>query len=227
MTSLWPLQVFDPKQEFFIVERKLPHWSQAGTVCFITWRTADSIPQSVLNRWHGDRESWLRKNGIEPGNSDWKSRLRELSPELRSEFVRTFSRRWHRYLDSGMGDCVLRQSELSLIVADALKKFDGDRYELTDFVVMPNHVHLIAAFRDEAGMLSQCEAWKHYTARTINRELGKSGTFWQQDGFDHLIRSDDYFQAFRRYIAENGTKAGLQAGEFRHYSKLLGGENRK
>jgi hypothetical protein len=58
MTSiLWPLQTFDPTAEYSIVERKLSHWSQTGCACFITWRTIDSIPKSVLRRWHADRKA--------------------------------------------------------------------------------------------------------------------------------------------------------------------------
>ena len=100
-SSLWPLQVFDPNAEFSIVERKLPHWSQAGTVCFITWRTIDSIPKSVLNRWHADREEWLRRHGIDSRGSDWKSQVQQLPPKLRAEFGRDFSDRWHRHFDAG------------------------------------------------------------------------------------------------------------------------------
>ena len=102
MTSrLWPLQLFDPNAEFSIVERKLPHWSQTGAVCFITWRTIDSIPKSVLNRWHADREDWLRRHVIDPRGSDWKSQVQRLPPKLRAEFGRDFSDRWHRHFDAG------------------------------------------------------------------------------------------------------------------------------
>jgi REP element-mobilizing transposase RayT len=194
-------------------------------MCFITWRTDDSIPNSVLRHWHAEREEWLRQHGIEPGTADWKGQLLELPRTLRAEFVRTFSERWHRHLDAGHGACVLRRAALAQIVADSLLKFDGERYELTDFVVMPNHVHLLAAFADEEGMLAQCESWKHFTARQINRTIGQRGTFWQQDGFDHLVRSLEHFEAFRRYIAANGTKAGLRSGEYRNYAKDLGQED--
>ncbi len=221
MSSLWPMHMFDPKAEFAIVERRLPHWSQAGTVCFLTWRTADSIPASVLRRWYADREAWLWRHGIDARSADWRERLGTLDRETRGEFVRTFSDRWHRHLDSCHGACVLRQPELSTIVANSLRHFDGERYVMTDFAVMPNHVHVLAAFVDESGMLDQCESWKHYTATRINRALGDSGAFWQQDGFDHLVRSNEQFEALRRYIAANPEKARLRPGEFIHYSKDL------
>ena len=100
-------------------------------------------------------------------------------------------------------------------------KFDGQRYELTDFVVMPNHVHLLATFLDEEGLLDQCEGWKHFQAVQLNRQLGTSGRFWQQDGFDHLVRSVEEFEGLRRYIASNPQKAHLSPGAFRHFAKSL------
>jgi putative transposase len=86
---------------------------------------------------------------------------------------------------------------------------------------MPNHVHLLAAFPDEEAMLAQCESWKHYTATQINRRLGENGRFWQQDGFDHLVRSEEQWEYLRRYIAANPARARLSEGEYLHFSKKL------
>jgi type I restriction enzyme R subunit len=215
------MQIFDPKQDVLVVEGRLPHWSQAGTLAFITWRTWDSIPAPVLNRWLAERCEFLSRHGIDPHARDWPRRLERLPFDVREEFRRTLADRWNRSLDECHGACVLRRPELAKIVADSLIHFDGDRYELTDYVVMPNHVHLIAAFYDEESLLAQCDSWKHFTATRINRALRRSGRFWQQDGFDHLIRSLEQFDSLRRYIAENPERARLRPGEFAHYSKPL------
>ena len=55
---------FDSKAEFSIHERCRPHWSQAGAVVFITFRTADSIPQEVVARWENEKREWLNKKGV-------------------------------------------------------------------------------------------------------------------------------------------------------------------
>ena len=220
-SQLWPLQMFDPAAEVAVVERKLPHWAQAGTMSFLTWRTFDSLPPNVLRRWHVEREEWLQAHGIDPQAGDWRDRLQQLPRRIRAEFTKTFSERWHRSLDEGHGECILRVPTAAKVVADSLLHFDGVRYDVTDFVVMPNHVHLLAAFTDEAGMLRQCDSWKHFTARELNRRQGRSGRFWRQDGFDHLVRSVEQFELFRRYIAMNPRKAGLRPGEYLLYSKEL------
>ncbi len=214
-------QLFDREQEFQVYERRLPHWAQAGTICFITWRTWDSIPQLVLQQWLDERNRWLARHGINAETDDWKRKLGLLDPRQRKLFHRRLANRWHEHLDACHGACVLRQPELANIVAQSLHEFDGDRYELTDFIIMPNHIHLLAAFPDEEGMLEQCESWKHFTAAEINEKLDKKGRFWQQDDFDHLVRSLEQFEYYRRYIRDNPRRAGLKPGQFLHYSKHL------
>jgi putative transposase len=214
-----PLQAFDPKQEYEIIHRRLPHWSQPGTVCFITWRTWDSMPPHVIAEWLSEREGWLRHHGIDPSRKDWELQLAGMPEAIRQKFDGFVSDRWDRQLDAMHGACVLRQPALARIVADSLCHFDRERYRITDYVMMPNHVHLLAAFASENAMLEQCESWKHYTARTINRILGRKGRFWQQDGFDHLVRSAEWFDYYRRYIADNPVRARLKLGEYLHESR--------
>jgi len=149
----------------------------------------------------------------QPGGSICK----QLDKALQNEFYKLFSTRWHDELDKCHGNCVLKDAANAKTVADSLLKFDGDRYWMTDFVVMPNHVHMLVSFANDDSMLKQCEEWKRFTGRTINQRLEQSGRFWQQDGFDHLVRSEVQFEYFRRYIADNPRKAGLKTGEFVHY----------
>jgi putative transposase len=86
---------------------------------------------------------------------------------------------------------------------------------------MPNHVHILVVFPDPESLLAQCESWKHYTATQINRRLKRRGRFWQQDAFDHLVRSEEQFAYLRDYIAKNPANAKLKVGEYIHYSKSL------
>jgi putative transposase len=92
--------------------------------------------------------------------------------------------------------------------------FDGDRYRMGDFIIMPTHVHLLAAFASAEAMKEQCDSWLHYTARQINLTIGENGKFWQQEPFDHLIRSAEQYEHVRQYIADNPRKAGVKSGEY-------------
>lgn len=211
------MRFFDPEDDLLITQRRLPHWAQDGAVAFITWRTHDSIPKSVLESWLSERNGWLTAHGIDPAARDWKLRVQLLPPAKTLQFHAHFTTRWHQALDAGHGACVLRQPELSQLVAASLLHFDGDRYGMLDFVIMPNHVHLLGVFPDKAAMLAQCESWKHYTAAQINRRIGAKGRFWQQDAFDHLVRHEAQFRRLQGYIAENPVKARLRAGEYYHH----------
>jgi type I restriction enzyme R subunit len=217
------LQFFDPSAELEIVLRRVPHWSQPGAIAFITWRTYDSMPKAAIEQWLHDRFRWLQLQGINPRDPDWRGQLAKLSRPVVREFYETFDNRWHDALDSCHGRCELQDPKLAKIVADSLHHFDDQRYFLLDYVVMPNHVHLLASFPSEKAMLEQCESWKHYTATKINRLFQRRGRFWQQDGFDHLVRSEEQLKYLRRYIAANPERARLAVGKYSHFSKPLEG----
>jgi putative transposase len=203
----------NPEAPVTITHGHLPHWDQEGATYFITWRTADSIPKEVWQHWQKERDDWLRSHGIDSRRKDWRSKLEELPEAARRDF-RRFTRSLEDELTACHGDCVLRCSTQAQIVADGLRHFDGNRYTLGDFVVMPNHVHLLVGALARNAMLKQVESWKKWTALKINEALGRKGRFWQDESFDHLVRSEAAFQKFRRYITDNPVKAKLRDGEF-------------
>jgi putative transposase len=206
-------ECFDPKADLAIHEHYRPHWSQAGTVVFLTFRTHDSIPRGGLARWEREKQAWLA-NRFPELHGHWSAVVPTLSECEQHEFHRTFNRHRESYLDTCQGRCLLKQPALAQIVADSLLHFDGQRYRLGDFVVMPNHVHLLAAFDSEGGLKEQCDSWLHYTAYQIHQRLGEQGKFWQQEPFDHLVRSPEQYEYLRAYIADNPRKAGLRPGEY-------------
>lgn len=210
------MRFFDPNDDLTILRRgKLPNWSQDGTVVFITWRTADSLPRHVVEKWITDRKAWLLDHGISTDEPSWKHRLRDLPPDLLAEYHDQFTNRWHDHLDDCHGTCLLRRRDCSATVEDALRHFDGDRYRLHGCVIMPNHVHILASFPNRTDMLAQCRSWKQYSAAKIHRLTGGSGRFWRQDSFDHLVRHEAQFRRLVRYLKENPVKARLREGEYR------------
>jgi putative transposase len=212
-------EFFDPTQEVYVHYRRLPHWEQPGAMSFITWRTIDSIPESTLRRWRAERAGWLRRHGIDPQGEDWRESLRLLPREARRDYHERFTSAWMETLDECHGACVLKRPELSRIVADALLYFDGREYEVSNFVVMPNHVHVLVQFLDEGQLKRRTRAWKHFTAKEINRRLSTVGRFWQVESFDHLVRSAEQFDYLREYVRQNGAKAGLKADEYCHHER--------
>lgn len=208
---------YDPEDDVSITERNLPHWEQEGVTYFITWPTADSLPAPVFRSWLRLRNRWLVGHGIDPRSTGWKRALARLPKALRHDFHRVVTAQWNDLLDKGYGQCVLKRRELASVVEESLHKFDGQRYDLGDFVIMPNHVHVLVQFHPGVRLQRQCKGWKRYTAMHINRVLGKKGHFWQDESFDHLVRSAEHFRKFRDYIANNPIKAGLHDGEYVYF----------
>ena len=120
-----------------------------------------------------------------------------------------------RYLDAGNGNCTLNDAQCGEIVVKALRHFDGTRYALGGFVVMPNHVHALVQPIGDATLTSVMHSWKSYTSHAINRYLGASGVLWQKESFDRIVRDQFELEKFDQYIATNPTTAGLASSEFR------------
>jgi len=185
----------------------LPHLKMEDGIYFVTFRLADTLPQKVLEAYQAERDELLRRAkaaGCELSTADAK-RLREL-----------FSDRIEAYLNAGHGQCWLKEPSIGNMVMQALRHYDGERYTLYAFVVMPNHVH--ALVRPHAGFtLSQIlHTWKSFTAHEAQKIAEASGlsipkgeAFWQRESYDHLIRDEADFEQILEYIIQNPVKAGL------------------
>lgn len=206
-------ELFDPHGELSIESRDLPHWNQPGATYFVTFRAADSMPAEAFELWKRQKEDCLKRHGIDPRAADWEARFSDLPTRVRKQFHSEITEHFHAHLDAGVGRCLLALPEIAQIVADSLKHFDGTRYNLGDFVVMPNHVHLIVQPFANHRLGDLCRSWKKYTAQQINQTIGETGHFWQGESFDHLIRNADQFDRIRAYIADNPSKANLSAGQ--------------
>jgi REP element-mobilizing transposase RayT len=188
---------------------RLPHWQQEGRTYFITFRLGDSLPREKLNQWHDERKTWLRAHGLRSIEQF------EKAPEkTRHEFHQRFTAQWHAWLDAGSGACVLRAPAVREIVVGVLLGNHGARYDLDAWVVMPNHAHVLLTPRGNWKLGVILQSWKGGSSRAINLHLGRSGSLWQSESYDHIVRSEEQLEHYRRYIADNPIKAKLREGEY-------------
>ena len=164
----------------------LPHYDAARVFQSITYRLADALPRAVVEQFATEVE-------LEPET--------ERQLELR--------RRYEQFLDSGYGSCVLRQPAVAQQVIEAWRHFAGERYHLHAWVVMPNHVHVLCEPLSGYSISALVGSWKAYTARRINRLLGRSGALWMEDYWDRYIRDAGHYQKVIAYIHDNPIQAGL------------------
>ncbi len=162
----------------------LPHCDTPGLLQAITFRLADSLPASVLDRLLQETDNDVEK-----------------------------LKRIENLLDAGYGTCWLKQPIVANIVEDALLHGDNQHYRLLAWCVMPNHVHVLIETRDSYPLPKVVQGWKSFTAKLINQHLGRTGTVWMRDYFDRYIRDDRHLAAAIAYIHGNPLKAGLVSNE--------------
>jgi REP element-mobilizing transposase RayT len=121
---------------------------------------------------------------------------------------REHRRRLESYLDRGLGECWLRQPVIAELTEGALRFFDGERYQLGAWVVMPNHVHLLVDVW-EVPLSELVKSWKDFTAKKANRLLQRQGAFWEREYLDTVIENEAHRQTAVRYIENNPVKAKL------------------
>jgi len=124
------------------------------------------------------------------------------------------SNRIDQWLDAGYGSCVLCVVACREVVAESLRHFAGQRYDLLAWVILPNHVHVCCVLHPDWLLERVLFTWKRYTAGGIIKLLGQDGGFWMHDYFDRLIRDGDHLRNVVRYIRRNPVKACLQEGEY-------------
>lgn len=116
-----------------------------------------------------------------------------------------------RMLDSGAGAALLKAPQTAQIVVDALMRFDGDRYGLIAWCVMPNHVHIVIEPLGPHLLGAIVKSWKAFSAARINEMNGRHGRLWAPEYFDRYMRSDTHLAATIAYVENNPVAAGLCA----------------
>jgi REP-associated tyrosine transposase len=81
---------------------------------------------------------------------------------------------------------------------------------ISRYVIMPDHVHFFSRAEADAKPLPYfVKAWKQWTSKGMVRELGFSAPIWQEEFFDHVLRSDESYSEKWNCVEENPARAGL------------------
>jgi REP element-mobilizing transposase RayT len=157
----------------------------------ITFRLYDSLPKEVIE------EIKLKLDINEDDDSCDSIQYQRLRQKIAE------------YEDAGYGQCFLRDERIAAIMQDTLKHFDGERYRLICWCIMPNHVHVLIEVNEGWSLSRIMHGWRSYTAKEANRILGRTGRFWMEEYYDRYIRDDNHLQKTINYILNNPANAGL------------------
>ena len=157
----------------------------------MTFRLADSLPQSKMKEYRQLKEQWTKEHP-----QPWTKTEQE-------EYDKLIGGRLNKWLDDGLGSCVLKRADVRKCLEEALAFYDGKEYIIHAYVIMPNHVHILLTPIGEVNVVDILGRVKGYSAKRINQTIGSSGELWQKDMFDRIVRSDENFNAIIEYIRTN------------------------
>ena len=217
--------------------RNLPHIQIPGATFFVTFQLAGSIPQHVLAQWRTEKLQFDREksrllrlqNDSRPAATQHRH-FEEKNKHL--EWCRQWFRKFEKTLDDAQsGPVWLKDDRIAKEIAESLHYRDGKVYCLDAYCIMSNHVHAVftplAMQSSRTDLVNSAEdttqrkslhynplssimqSLKGYTARKANCLLGRSGAFWQQESYDHVVRDTSEWQRIITYVLNNPVKAGL------------------
>ena len=225
----------------------LPHFENQRYQ-MITYRLYDSVPREVIEQWKrevevgvgvqassllcnadaeiGVQASSLQNQRAGSPRSNASSDIdvkRAGSPHSNSK-EREKLVMIDKYEDSGVGQCFMRDDRVAQIVKDALFYYDGNKYKIIAWCIMPNHVHILISLLKTVSLSEIIHSWKSYSANQINKLLNRTGQVWMMEYFDRYIRDYDHFEKVVNYIHNNPVKAGLvkSPSEYRWSSAFEG-----
>lgn len=176
----------------------LPHWTLSGSIYHVVFRLRDSLPRAVLESFEEERRRMQRLADAGKLSKQDARRLKHLVSE-----------KVEKYVDGGNGECLMKGQRVAEVVQRALLHFDGERYRLHAWPIMPNHVHAVIKPLPGHELSKILHSWKSYTAHEVNRLLMRPGKVWMKESYDHIIRSEASYHRTVQYVLDNPVRAGL------------------
>ena len=184
----------------------LPHLTREDGIYFVTFRLADSLPKGIVEEWRRERDV-LGQRAASLGLP--------LTDADQHYFATLFTEKMEKFLDAGQGACWMNDPRIATLVQEAFQHFEGQRYSLVAWCVMPNHVHVVLHPFAGYTLSTITHSWKSFTAKEANKLLGRSGEFWQMESYDHLICDAADLERCVSYTYENPVSAGLKGWSWR------------
>jgi putative transposase len=127
---------------------------------------------------------------------------------------------------TAMGRRLLQSERNSELLIDVLRSLVAERrFELHDFVIMPDHMHLLLTVYDEMTIEKVMQLIKGRFSHRLSHESGYKGEVWQRGFTEVQVMNRENFEKHSEYIAQNPVKAGMAASPdefpfcFRYLSK--------
>jgi putative DNA methylase len=219
-----------------VTQGDLPHWFRPGHAHFITYRLADTIPAAKLQQWSLRRKELLDRGP--PPDMNRREYRERVHKQFFAEYDRYLDShtgpnwladpqaasiiRANLYHHHGVKYELLAWCIMSNHVHVVLQPFESAPEGDTSWPMLPASAGSLCTvgglleepFSDEASdatspLSSIMHSLKSYTANRLNRLLGRTGSFWQRESYDHWIRDLDELEKIVAYVIGNPVAAGL------------------
>ena len=109
-----------------------------------------------------------------------------------------------------VGKSLLQSQRNANLLVDVLRSLVAERaIELHDFVIMPDHVHLLLTVGDGMTIEKAMQLIKGRFSFRLEKEFGYAGEVWQRGFSEVQVMNRTSFESHRKYISENPVKARL------------------
>lgn len=205
-------------------KRYLPHLTPPGGQFFITACLHGSLPLKKIRLLQEKQALSLQQ--LQEAQLEGTLSSQAYYENLIAQHKRYFQK-YDNLLDAArQGKHYLKEASVAEILAKKFRQYDGIYYTLDCYTIMSNHFHLlintsiqlqlekipqgVPISTDNYTPLSKImQLIKGGSAFAINRHLGRKGTFWQDESFDHLVRDDFEVVRICQYILNNPVQIGL------------------
>lgn len=187
----------DPDLPLKKYTRHLPHWRQKGATYAVTYRLGDSLPKEKLDLLVSMRKHWEAKYPEPRSEEAW------------NEYAKTVTTSVEKWLDQGAGACHFKHKQFANELTRSLLHFQEQQYFVSCYAIMPNHCHVVIKPLDDFELEDILGSIKGVVSRFINKVIGESGSLWQPECFDRIIRDEEHLYHTIQYFGNNHRNARI------------------
>ncbi|MBK8969052.1 MAG: transposase [Saprospiraceae bacterium] len=207
--------------KYYYQGSKLPHWQPPEGTFFVTMRLFGSVPKNIIQALKASHQVALleaRQANCAPEEAEkllpeeLKVAVDRIRKKKEYEAGKRYFASFDDFLDSNLNEPHwLRQPEVAQLNAENLHFYAEKYFDLWAYTIMSNHIHLLLTLRPGAPILWKVlQDLKKYSGLHSNRLLGRSGSFWEEESYDHLVREpEEEFNRIAAYVLNNPVKAGI------------------
>jgi putative transposase len=177
------------------------------------------VPQDMFEAWQHEFEHPVAQAPVPARDAQWD---KPTFPATQEDF-RIYSRRLPHWRMSGSIYFVTwrvheAQAELPPqardLMVENLRHFDGERYHLVGYVVMDDHVHVLVKPIERHELTKIMHTWKSFTANQIQKEFGWTGSIFQNESWDRVVRTEEELLEKVQYVLNNPRKRWPELEEY-------------